>query len=105
MNENSQLPRKDGRAQPRIEESDEENMNFEDIASHKEGMPTTSSAPEKDSPQDLDHPDISDDNPVEKPTKIQFPGKENFPLTEEGDPNEEVEIVDPDEEELSKDPE
>lgn len=99
MNQNSQLPRKDGRTQPRIEEPDEENLNYEGLATNNEGMPTTGSYPEKDSPQDLDHPDINNDTEEEKPITIQFPGEEEFPLTIEGDPNEEVVIVDADEEE------
>lgn len=99
MNQNSQLPRKDGRAQPRIEEPDEENLNYEDLATNNEGMPTTGSYPEKDSPQDLDHPDINNDTDEEKPITIQFPGRDKYPITTEGDPNEEVVIEDADEQE------
>lgn len=98
MNQNNQIPRKDGRAQPRIEESDEENMNYVDIALNKKGMPTTNSASEKDSPQDIDHPDDNEHDPEKKPTEFQFPGDEKFPLSEGGDLIEEVQVGDPDEE-------
>lgn len=60
MNQQSQLPRKDGRSQPKIEEPDEQNLDYSDIASNPDETPSTGGFPEKDSPEDLDHPDIGD---------------------------------------------
>ncbi|WP_111671026.1 hypothetical protein [Algoriphagus litoralis] len=85
MEENSQIPRTDGRAQPRIEEPDEENLNYMDIAGEgRENAPTGGFA-EKDNPQDLDHPDHEDgsdpkrqnERTVALPTEYETPDEEN----------------------------
>lgn len=85
MNENSQTSRKDGRAQPRIEEPDEENLNYSEMRGGRGGSPT-GAYPDKDSPQDLDHPDISEENPVGGSREDEFPMERNSPGKTEIDP-------------------
>jgi hypothetical protein len=53
------IKRKDGRAQPKIEEPDEENMDYDGIMPGREGTPDTGAEPEKENPEDPDPADVS----------------------------------------------
>lgn len=53
------IQRKDGRAHPKIEEPDEENMDYDGIMPGREGTPDTGAEPEKENPDDPDHAVVS----------------------------------------------
>jgi hypothetical protein len=105
MNTN-QIPRKDGRAQPRIGEPDEENMDYSDLSPLGNRGPSSSGMAEKESPLDLDHPDIADkSSPDPSSSELHYPeyqdddslseeipDRANFPRTEEAQPNRALEM-------------
>jgi hypothetical protein len=53
------VQRRDGRAQPRIEEPDEENRGYEGILPGREGTPDTGAEPDGQLPSDIAHPDTA----------------------------------------------
>lgn len=50
--------RKDGRANPKIEEPDEENMGYDALFPERDELPETGADPEKAFPEDPVHPDV-----------------------------------------------
>lgn len=53
------IQKKSGRAKPKIEEPDEENMDYDSMAPGREGTPDTGAEPTKENPGAPDHPDVS----------------------------------------------
>ena len=68
-------PGKDGRAQPKIEEPDEENRGFEDIVSGEERTPESGGATERTNPQHPIHPE-TDSHGINRENQIPHPQKD-----------------------------
>lgn len=78
----AQIPRKDGRAQPRIEEPDEENRGYDDIFPGSDNTPDSGGQTDKSNPEDPVHPDT---NTEETDHEDSSKKEDIFPLEEDDD--------------------